>query len=142
RRSRLPGLGRLRLGRPLRRLSARDLPLRGLPLKGSALRVLPLRRLRWPLLRTPFGLLRSCRTLRRSASPGHLRCEPKAPAAALAAPEKHFAKAPGEPAAFALVEVEAEFGAGSERARASSRYRAATCRRAQLACQAWNRCRA
>gem|GEM_PF-6385138 len=74
-------MGRLRLGRPLRRLSARrDLPLRGLPLKGSALRMLPLRRLRWPLLRTPLGLLRrSCRTLRRSASPGHLRCGSQRP---------------------------------------------------------------
>jgi len=68
--------------------------------------------------------------------------ESKAPAAALATPEKHFAKARGKPAAFALVEVETDSGAGSERGRASSRYRAATCRRAQLASQAWNRCRA
>lgn len=90
--------------------------------------------------RPAAAVLPDVAALRQSRAP-EVR-EPKAPAAALAAPEKHFAKAPGEPAAFALVEVEADFGAGSERARASSRYRAATCRRAQLACQAWNRCRA
>jgi hypothetical protein len=71
----------LRVGRPLRRLSLRDLPLRGLPLRGSAMSGLPLRRLRWPLLRTPLGLLRrrSRLTLRRSAGPGRLRCGSRRP---------------------------------------------------------------